>query len=410
MTIKEFFHEIFCPIMFFDGKSLIFVQNTVLAGSQHMKLDVDKKISLFAEKIKDKVFNMATIVGGPASDSTQASKSMYNKAYQDFNEELIYHSWIGHALSVGTAGFCISINDEDVVLKIYDGWKKYRELIESDFSLPDKGLTSFNSVWLCKSDSLLNKVSSNNQTAFTFDEYMHTDKGKKGFKPIFWAQVLFAISRISKKSMIYSYIYRLDKVNTTIGIIPIQLNKFRNLQELYIKFFGRPAYINDMVQIEQVYGSIYNRFGDVCTKGSIGISQLEPNINSIKNIEDLNFKTFTIWIMELLSEEKGKDIITLADEFSNYLIALKKAGSKKHKSTNTSIDHYINDILTETHNVKQFLGRLADLTSEDTNSGPIAEKLLDKFLDSSKDILEKFLFITRIKYNSAKNTTKKTKS
>src|SRR5690606_5325139 len=82
------------------------------------------------KKIKDGKKDASVAIGFPASEEEKFA--VFSGQVSDIecnnNSEDIYCTWIGGGLGVGVAGgYSIFFNHPEILMKIFDGWKVYRQ-------------------------------------------------------------------------------------------------------------------------------------------------------------------------------------------------------------------------------------------------------------------------------------------
>ncbi|MBK6914074.1 MAG: hypothetical protein IPH11_10645 [Ignavibacteriales bacterium] len=149
------------------------------------------------------------------------------------SQEEIYASWIGVGLGVRVeGGFVILFEKEEIIKLLYEGWQKYRELVNDTPNLKGNQIETWNGHWL--TFALRN---ANYQKAL-FVPPFKLDKSVSKIETQGWIKVLFALARKFPNEKMNVHIYSLSKTNTTVGFIQINLPEIKREIEMYDYLFG----------------------------------------------------------------------------------------------------------------------------------------------------------------------------
>ena len=426
LTTEDFFYNVFVPLFFSGKKPLMHAGNTPYDNkyhnrkikNQHNKKEEERvEIAPFLltaeskmrEKVASQKYDMSFVIGGPALESDSATKSQFSDIYFPKDFDFVYNTWIGHALSINVSGgFCISITESEIIWRIFEGWFKYREIVDSDANVSGNKINAWNAYWLYYNDNpdrILKPKNMDSLQSILDSEYFNKD-GK--IESVFWGKMIFVIGRMTDKKKLNSYIYSLGQMNKTIGIIPIFLSNFSSIKETYIQLFGKDHYHANINEIEKMYCGFYRSLPEAIDFGCINLKSLQPKLDDLDKKEkekDENFKTLKIntyktWIMEILSKKENKrEILDLSQEFAEYLSDFASRNTKKMKSTNSEKKNFIDSIF-QVRSQRGLLKIISEIISEDNESKAIVTKLRDMILADSEgnENTQMFIYLTKIEY------------
>jgi hypothetical protein len=335
LTPKEFFINIFYPLFFDNEKTLIYIKNSPFnqenpVAKKNRETPEGREIILgeFFNKIKKGKSDSSMFVGGYADGLIEATSFNLSLDYKHIiDENEIYYSWIGYALSLYFNGISFLFDNENILYDIYLGWQKYRELISEDLYKEYKGreIIKWNTHWL----------------KYKYDEYSENgfnpfkenyDFKKHILKSTSWVKLLFYVSRKYSNEFINAYAYRIDRTNNTYGNISIQLKKIEEFRNFCVEYFGKNEFLNSSALYEKIYGTAYS-MEKICEFGSIGLTALKPKLlqleekqhkdnndqkdikNLYKNIEENEsiYKYYNTYLMATLNLKNiEKDVIEIA--------------------------------------------------------------------------------------------------
>ncbi|MFA8436923.1 MAG: hypothetical protein ACEPOZ_20640 [Marinifilaceae bacterium] len=283
--------EAFTSQIMKDGDIISFKTKTKKQVKVIYRLDhkIRKKLmeEFFAKVIEAKKNNnieASIAIGFPASDFKKSdckeiefatTSGAVTDMELNIDEEDIYFSWIGGGLGIGVAGgYSIFFDQPDILLKIYDGWKVYRQYLNDETleKLRGNQIITWNGQWL--------SYAYNKYIRKDFDfAQLHTqgvfsvDEKKIEVNTIKWSELFFNISNKFPNHTFTGYVYSLGQTNKTLGFYPFHFDKARSLFKYYKMLFGEQAAINDAKEYEALFGRHIKR---ACELGSIGLQALEP--------------------------------------------------------------------------------------------------------------------------------------
>jgi hypothetical protein len=345
LTPKEFFIDK-CYLIFFGSEKPLmrimnspFNQDNPIAKKNRLTPE-GREIILneFFTKIKEGKIDSCMFVGGYADGLT--STTSFNLA-SDYNhiidENEIFYSWIGYALSIYFNGINFLFDNENILYDIYLGWQHYRDLISEDLYKEYKGkeITKWNTHWLTNKYA---DVAHHQKKFNPFSDTNSYDSKKNILKSTSWVKLLFYISTKYPNELINTYAYRLDRTNETYGNVFIELKKIEGFHNFCIEYFGKNEFLNSSAFYEKIYGTAYS-MEKICELGSIGMLALKPELLRLEEYvhqNELNkkrintlykdavenesiYKFYNIYLMATLNmKDIEKDIIEIAKSLYNF--------------------------------------------------------------------------------------------
>lgn len=409
-TAKDFFVEKYYKLFFDHNKYMISAGNSPL---ENPKISWEKmrtgqipyesndkrydRLTKTLDKINNGPADASIALGFPTLDLTATTSGQVTNLNIPTNVDDIYLSWIGCSLGIGVqSGLSILFNNKQILLELYEGWKFYRDYLNSIPSLRGNQINTWNGQWIAHR---YNKYSFDkfNPTS-SFNPFDNMKNGGIELKTQSWTKVIIGIARNNLETSLTAYVYSLGQMNITIGFIPFELPRIRQPFELYKKYFGT----NKTDQVELLFGTALG-FTKACQMGSIGISALEPKgfkdclskgiiPKYYTNDEEktINYNTYQIWLLAMLNNEqlweKAQQIATLLNTYS-----LSDKNAKKVKSQEVSN-------LLSSVNKKQFIESLIDIIKGSSNIDKL-EEIAEIIHMMPLDNVPYFLTLIRFQYS-----------
>jgi hypothetical protein len=369
-TAKSFFEEIFIPLFFDYQKYMMTAGNSPLENpklswedmikgkkpfetSERRKGRIDKMI----QKIENEKADASIAIGYGVLDDTMATSSQITSINFPDNKEDIYLSWIGAGLGVGVAGGVTILFDQaELLLDIFDGWNHYRKYLENNPLMKGNQINTWNGQWIY------------HRYGYSFDEddataglnpLVKTPEGLFNIPTITWVKVLLGIAMKYSGDNLVGYLYNIGQTNTTIGFIPFKLNDISRPNHFYEKIFGEEVFIQDIKQIEELYGTAFG-LRAACQYGSIGVQALEPKgvrafipsdkgCKKITNTEKDNttritFNTYLIWILAMLNNEK---LWEESQKIAQLLLQYEAGAGKTRKDRTNNVNQLLDSTSTK---------------------------------------------------------------
>lgn len=325
---KEFFEEVFFEKVFNHSKYLMSGGNSPLENPKISWMRMlngnipyesserrKERLLTFTEKATDtgSLIDASMGLGYPASKITATTSGLVSDIDLASNEEDIYFSWFGGALGIGVAGgYNILLDEPNILLEIFEGWKYYRKYLNDSTLEKLKGnqINSWNGQWLTY------KLGNHFREDFLFRDlelekvFKVTDKLIE-VNTVNWSNLFFSLSNKLPDKTLSAYIYSLGQTNKTIGFIPIHLKSGNKLIEVNKQLYGTTDTF-DSREFQALFGRHIKR---ACELGSIGLQALRPKgltkyFNSSKNFtfnreQDLiNYQSYKIWLIAMMTKNK----------------------------------------------------------------------------------------------------------
>lgn len=359
-TPKSFFVEVYYPIFFANEKYLIWIQNSAIVQKlkkeeipqeDNEKTRQEKIVEIKKNKLIDKIesaefFDASIAVGYKAerSDATTSGQTCIHN-YRMKTEEA-YLSWIGAGLGVGIKGeLTILFSKPDILIDIAEGWEWYRKYLDTTPGMKGNQINTWNGQWLKR------KYDINDSSSLLDFDSAFSNKEKKGEKKsalveietLSWIELITAVSLYFPDPRMMGYVYKMDKMNKTIGFIPFVLSSTREVNYLYKKYFGT----EDEEKAMKLFGTAFG-FSMACKEGVIGLKALEPEglssimmgkeIPSYKQEEKLKYETYQIWLLAMLNNE---ELWNRANEFARALDSFRKGQGKDRTNRDNAIEELL---------------------------------------------------------------------
>jgi hypothetical protein len=247
-------------------------------------LDSQKRKSIleeFTRKVTEACSNnnieASIAIGFPASEIKEfaTTSGLVTDIDLRSDEEDIHLSWIGGGLGIGVAGgYSLYFNQEDILLKLYDGWKIYRQFLNDDALSLLRGnqINTWNGQWLNFACS--KRFQDDFDFAFLHNQKVFSvDDTKIEVNTVSWSQLFFNLSNEFSNQSLTGYVYTLGQTNKTLGFYPFLFDKAITLRSFYKRLFGEQAAIQQAKEYEKLFGIHIKR---ACELGSFGLQALEP--------------------------------------------------------------------------------------------------------------------------------------
>ena len=356
----------------------------------------------FLKDVEEKGADASTTIGYSSQDIMATTSGQMTNMAINLDDNAIFASWIGHGLGLGVKDdINILFNDIRILMDIFNGWKYYRESLDSNPYLKGNQINAWNAQWLSHKYSRLYQEK-NEMAGFSpyssKDDIMIVDS-------ITWTKLMFGISRQYKNIQMIGYLYNIGKINRTYGFVPFLLSEIRRPIELYKKLFGT---IGDCDSMEELYGTALG-FTEACKQGVIGVKALEPkgvkdyiyvksSKNKVKMLKckndeklEITYKTYQIWILAMLNNQelwdKSQEFAKVLHQYVNSV-----------KKTTTKPQNQVEAVLNAT-NKNTFITALKEIVE--------VSKQKDEYVSMAKEInlmptdnISYFLTLIRFNYAS----------
>lgn len=406
-SAKDFWKEVFIPLFFDDQKYLLSGGNTPL---ENPKISWEKKkyptteerarrIEAVIKNIESGVPDTSNTLVAGSSDLEATTSGQMTSFSLPLSQEEIYASWIGVGLGVRVeGGFVLLFEKNEIIQLVFEGWQKYRELVNDTSNLKGNQIETWNGHWL--TFALGN---ANYQNAL-FVPPIKLDKGVGKIETQGWIKVLFALARKFPNEKLNTYVFQLNKTNTTIGFIKISLPEIKREIEMYDYLFGELKDVGK-IAIEEVYNTQIG-FRTACQNGVIGLREIEPKSLreyfpqknkkakeiKLKNDEKslINYNIYLSWVIAMLN---NKTMIEKAEETANILQDYVSKSSRGKKTQFNKVDN-----LLESSTRKVFIENLIELLKENPSKGEFFNTLVEEIDKMQADKYPYFLTLVKFKY------------
>ncbi|WP_197086589.1 hypothetical protein [Sphingobacterium sp. IITKGP-BTPF85] len=300
------------------------------AGQKPEKLSIEERLeklqNLF-HKIDFEIPDASFAIGFPASENKEyaSTSGLVSNIDIDTNQDDIYLSWIGAGLGIGVAGgYNLLINDSEITLKTFEGWKHYRKYLNDPSLQKLRGnqINSWNGQWLTY--RLGNRF--DNDFDFATLEHENIFKSENTLaevNTVNWSNLFFSLSNLYPEQTLNTYIYSLGQTNKTIGFIPMYLKAGKKLKNVYSQLFHSETAFNNK-EFQALFGMHIKR---ACELGNIGLHTLRPdnlkkymedakNLSFKKEEDNIIYQSYKTWLIAMLSKNK--------EEITDYTLELAK--------------------------------------------------------------------------------------
>lgn len=415
-TIRGFWNDVYVPLFFNQPKYMISAGNTPL---ENPKIPWDKQKYPSAKERSDRiqkiVYNIEnnspdttnSIVSG-SSDHTSTTSGQLTSLIVPFSAEDIYASWFGVGLGIRVeGGLILLIDNEEIIKTLYEGWYKYRELLNETPNVKGNQVEAWNAHWLTFSYSNENYREKNIILPF------EKDRSLNKIDTLSWIKVLFALAKRFPKQKLTAYVYSLGQTNTTIGFIQINLPEIKREIEMYNFLFGSFD-VNLKKAIEDVYTTQFSS-KSVCQNGAIGLKEIEPkdlreylpNKKKVskeikfKNDEKslINYNIYLSWVIAMLND---KTTIQKAEDTANALISYEGTSTRGKKIESNQVK-----LLLDSISRKAFIENLIPLLTNDVTNNDFLNELVEEIDKMQADKFPYFLTLLKFKYAFLSNKNSK---
>ncbi|MDR3611556.1 MAG: hypothetical protein P4L27_13390 [Ignavibacteriaceae bacterium] len=402
-TSKEFIEEVYFPLFYDHPKYLHWTINSPFVQgyksnnppSKEKRTDNLKKLH---EKVSCDKPDASFAIGFGAADDTATTSGQMTSIEIPVAGEDIYASWIGAGLGIGVnGGLVLLIDNLEILNLLFEGWKRYRELLNDTNHLKGNQIETWNGQWLTFA---LNNPEYRQQL-FTPLEQKNNDSINIPTQN--WVKVLFAMSRRFPDQNLRTYVYSLGQTNVTLGFIQINLPEIKREIDMYDYLFGELKGVNRKA-IDDVYNTEFG-FKTVCMQGAIGLREIQPkdlkeyfprgkkeiSFNKIKTDEKslINYNIYLSWVIAMLN---NKTLIQTAEEAAQTLAqSVNQERGKKIQSNNIRK-------LLESNSRKMFINNITDVLKEDPANNEFYNSIVNEIDKMQADKFPYFLILLKFKY------------
>jgi len=284
LSAKEFFDKIYFEYFFNHPKYMQWITNSpfvqMKSGQKAHLLQPEERIEKLEnlhQKISCGEKDASIAIGFPAAEEKEFATTSGLVTDIDFQteEEDLYLSWIGGGLGIGvTGGYSIFFDDQEILLKLYEGWMIYRKYLNDPTltNLRGNQINTWNGQWLnfayskrFREDFDFAKLCEQNVFSVS-DKVVEVNTTQ-------WNELFFNISREYPTQTSIGYVYSLGQTNKTLGFYLFYFSQAKKIIDYYKILFGEQVALNDRQAYESLFGLHIKR---ACELGSIGLQALEP--------------------------------------------------------------------------------------------------------------------------------------
>lgn len=328
-----------------------------------------EKLHALYDKAENEIADASFAIGYPAADSKEfaSTSGMVSDIEIATEEDDIYYSWIGSGLGVGVAGgYNLLINDPEILMTIYDGWKYYRDYLNDPLLDKMRGnqINSWNGQWLTY------RLGNNYMPDFKISD-LEDEKVIKltsnviEINTVYWTNLFFSLSNLYPGKDLVTYVYSFGQTNKTIGFVPFYLKSGARLKDVWRQLYGDPERFNNR-EFQSLFGLHIKR---ACELGSVGLQALRPyklkdhmkkSVGSLfkKESEYINYQTYKTWLVAMLSKNK-QEITDYTKIIAELILRYRKGAS------GTERRNLINQrLFGEKSNKKIFLDALTEMVND----------------------------------------------
>lgn len=422
-SAEQFFDNVVHPLFFNDDMHFINVANSSFFQSVPQK-QIDSGISIheiklkrFHKNVKEDGASLTTLVGYAAQGITAGTSGQLTTMKTNIETEDMYASWAGIGLSVSMGGgFSMIIDDSEILLGLFSGWKVYRKFLMQTPNLKGNQIDVWNSYWLCH--ILSSKFEAQNPLdGFELPQPVpcKADKWRKmglmEFESMNWLKVVFSMARKYPNRVFTINAFKFADTNQTLGFVNLYLPEIRRFYEIRDAIFiSKTESVLSDEEIENL--SPYFFFKEACKLGTIGLKSIEPKklrefmpvgtyqyaqgkdylFSGEESIK--NYQLFKIWIIAMLNKT---ELLNMASGIAQVLTKIEK-DSKEAKRGKTTTDQETKKIF-EIKSVKSFVDELIIVMEKSPEDSMLIRETVEEVLKMPYDLFPLFITLIKFEYN-----------
>jgi hypothetical protein len=409
LSARAFFDEVFFPLFFDDDRHLMHVH-----GSSFFQQMPTKNISAgitkneakrlrLHESIKQGKISGSTFVGYAAESITAVSSGQVSSLTPEIDSEEIYASWIGAGLAISMSGAAILINEPEILIQLFQGWKYYRQFVSQIPNLKGNQIDTWNAYWIC------------HVLSFDFDEDYPLDNldiypennpgGLLAIPSQPWVKVIFSLAKLFPKQTLTANAFYFDKTNYSFGFVNLYLPVVEAIYQVRDHVFLNSSETslnnNEIGKLQPFFN-----FRNACMLGTIGLKALEPQGlraympkgtakyaqgKDFKFLDDASFQQynlFKIWIIAMLNKT---ELLELAAEVAKSLHTMK---DERGKTTFATLAKEVR----EAKNLKTFIETLTTILEKGQGTASTFKSVVTQVLKMPSDNFPLFITLVRFEY------------
>jgi len=417
LSAESFFEKMFFNLFFENDSHLMHVGNSPFF-QKPKPADVTKfggkalaQLNNLQNKMDNDTPNMSIFVGYAAQDIQGTTSGQISTLSIEIDQEEMYASWMGQALGIGVSGgYVILIDDPEVIMTLFKGWKYYRQYLKQTPNVKDKQIETWNGHWL---NHAFSRKYNRDDPWENFKPETNEVQGKIAIPTQPWSSVVFSLSRKFPNREITAYCYNLSQTNTTLGFINLILPKVRKLHQLRKEIFiDSSATILKDEDVEKL--ETFFDFKSACKMGVIGLKALEPNKLRtympkgtvlyaqgkefmFKDDESFfNYQLYKLWIIAMLNKT---ELLNLASEVAQALLQIEEK-DERGKKIFATLSKEVRDAKT----LKIFIEKLTEVLGNTPQNADIFKEVVQQVLKMPTDNFPLFVTLIRFEYQYQKST------
>jgi uncharacterized protein YnzC (UPF0291/DUF896 family) len=420
LSTKEFFDQVFFPVVFDDEDYLMQAGNSkfgqlVRQRKKDKREAEEKGISWEEEKPRRRQRALSdfhslsedygqphnhVVVGGSARKMSATTSGQVTNIDHPVDADAIYCSWVGAAAAVGVSkGLTMLIDEDTTLLALLEGWSQYRTLLSQTSGLKDKQIETWNGWWL--THRLSEDFRSNAPLSQKPDI-----RGRKHLKLATqdWVNIMFTLAKNVEDETVTAYVFSIGQRNTTIGFRQLYLNEARYLVELYRQLFKERSGVG-ISQFAQLYKT-EDGLKAACRQGAIGLRALRPKdlddyspgddegdwftSDSNSSLDNTTYRTFLTWIIAMLNNE---DLIDTTEQLAEALRDYAQSDTKGRVTKKRTAEQ----VLKANHR-REFLESLSAVVEDDATHAALIDEIGDEVVKMPSNDFPLFATLLRLKY------------
>lgn len=313
---KEIFCDVIAPLLFHGDEHLISWKNSKWHYVKDKINDFNETLISFCEVIETEHSDLMTsmnVFNGCANyvytEGINPTTEFCFKENLYFNFDERYCSFIGSAFMLRSGKCELIINNDELIMDIFQSIKEYRKLLDNNNSFKGNQLGTYNSLFLYKKkidndfdiNSNIRKVDKSNKLEFTGVDF---------------EKILFSISKYGE----INYFELTSSGNTNISYPPILLDlKYcTKIYDFINNFYNEPNKLSSFKTYREIFGGndiLYT--GVQC--GIIGENLFNPIITLQKFKDNKQMKKYIANYKKYFSLIMKKEELDLAKKFVEQL-------------------------------------------------------------------------------------------
>jgi hypothetical protein len=422
LSAEDFFNNVVYPLFFNDDKHFINVANSSFFQSVSPKLvDTGKsiheiKLERFHKNVKEDGASLTTLVGYAAQGITAGTSGQLTTMKINIETEEMYASWAGIGLSVSMGGgFSMIIDDSEILLGLFSGWKIYRKFLTQTPNLKGNQIDVWNSYWLCH--ILSPKFDTQNPlNGFELPQPVpcKADKWRKmglmEFESINWLKVVFSMSKKYPNKVFTINAFKFADTNQTLGFVNLYLPEIKRFYEIRDAIFiSKEESLLSDEEIENL--SPYFFFKEACKLGTIGLKAIEPD--QLRNYmpkpfgQDKEFKIkteesikqyqlFKIWIIAMLNKT---ELLVSARKIAEIMVEIEKLPAGSDRGLTKSSQSNKNFLSSK--NLKEFVEGLTEMLDSKVSNDAL-KIAVEEAIKMPSDLFPLFMSLIKFEYSYLK--------